>query len=123
MTNLPEWVDGPKFVEWIARVRPDYMAELSDSQRRALLRFSHPGAKGSLGAVDRICVALFLHLSEIPDEVWSHDGPAKGRRLPDEVRREALELTAQGLGPTEIARRLRITHRTVTKWKRRAANG
>lgn len=113
--NWPEWVDGQKFVEWIEEVRPNHMEELSESQHRALWRFRQPGAKGALETVDHICCALFLHINEIPEEVWT-DGPNKGRRVDGAKKLEALELVESGLSLSQAARQAGVHPETLRYW-------
>lgn len=116
VTDLPEWVDGPSFIAWLEEVRPDYRAELSESDQRTLHRFRTDGTRGSLEVVDRICVSLFLHISEIPDGVWSIEGPRVGRRVPEGKRREALEMIRSGTSVSEVARKMGVNYQTVRFW-------
>jgi hypothetical protein len=121
MTDLPEWVDGLKFAEWLDDVRPDFRQELSETDERTVARFREPGVKGSVEVVDRICVALFLHLSEIPDDVWTTP-PNKGRpQIPAETRAEIITLLGRGLGPAEISRRLQVGDTTVSRIRKQVA--
>ena len=123
MTDLPQWVDGPRFVAWIERVRPDYMAELTDTHHRALYRFRQPGAKGSVETVDRICVALFLHLHEIPEDVWTWEPPSKGKQVDQATKKDAVEMVKSGTPVAEAARRFGVHYETLRYWLYGKANG
>lgn len=112
---MKEWVDGPRFVEWVEEVRADYMAELSDSQHRAMWRFRQPGAKAALPTVDRICCALFLHIDEIPEDLWT-ESPNKGRRIDTEKRAEAFARIESGNSIAQVAREVGVHYETLRSW-------
>jgi hypothetical protein len=114
--NWPEWVDGEKFVEWIEEVRPNHMEELSESQHRTLWRFRQSGVKGSLETVDHICCALFLHINEIPEEVWTDEAPNKGRRIDGAKKLEALELVESGVSISQAAKQAGVHPETLRYW-------
>lgn len=116
VTALPEWVDGPRFAEWLDQVRPDYRDELTEHLSRTVARLREPGTKGKVDTADRICVALFLHLSEIPDEVWTFDPPNRGRKVDEKQKAEALAMVESGVPPAEVARRLQVHYMTVRRW-------
>ena len=118
--DLPEWVDGPKFAEWLFSERPRLLEELSESQARNLNRWMETGVKAGIETVDRICVHLDLHVDLIPDDVW-YRGPIRRPRIAAEKREAALELFADGVGITEVSRRLQIGYRTASTWKKDAA--
>lgn len=120
--NWPEWVDGQKFVEWIEQVRPNHMEELSESQHRALWRFRQPGAKGALETVDHICCSLFLHINEIPEDVWT-DGPNKGKRVDGAKKFRAIEMVESGVPISQVAKDVGVAYETLRYWfyGRRAA--
>jgi len=80
MDDSLEYLDGPGFVEWVMRRRPDLDGKLrvilGDSQARNFGRWRH-GDKVSLQQADRLCCDLYLHINEIPDELWV-EAPARG---------------------------------------------
>jgi hypothetical protein len=118
--KLPEWVDGPRFVEWLERVRPEYRTELTESQVRTTARFVQERCRGSLPVVDAICVRLDLHISEIPDETWT-DPPnkRKGSDYPPEVRAQAIGLVRGGATVREVSKSLGVGESTIRTWKAR----
>ena len=120
MTDLPEWVDGPKFVEWLGEVRPEYRSILNESQGQNLYRLNVEGTVGSLSIADRLCVALDLHIAEIPDDVWTDPPPKRTRRHSPGTRTKALELVASGATPNEAGNMLGLDGSTIRYWVRKA---
>lgn len=90
MNHLPEnnWVDGPAFVLWLKERRPQSIADLSDSHQRALHRFRKRGARARIDVVDAICIEVNLHLTEIPEDLWT-DPPGTIRTTIDRFRNAA----------------------------------
>lgn len=121
VTDLPEWVDGPRFAEWLDVVRPDYRTELTEHLNRTIARLREPGTKGRVDTIDRICVDLSLHISEIPEDIWTTP-PNRGRRVNERRRSEVLALIDSGITPAEAGRRLRVPHTTLRRWMRRKAS-
>lgn len=116
MSDFYEWVNGPEFVEWIEKTRPDHMVELSESQHRALYRLRQPEALGALRTVDHICCSLFLHISDIPEEVWTKRVPNKGKRIDAATKVKALELVDSGLSIPGAARKAGVHPETLRSW-------
>jgi len=120
---LPEWVDGPAFIEWLESVRPDYRSRLTDAQKRWAFRLVDERARGGLGPVDAVCVRLDLHINEIPEEVWT-DPPNLARKengrivaYPPEVKAQALGMLREGIHWKEVSDRYGIPGGTVKNWQ------
>ena len=121
------YLDGPLFVEWLNErfpglgEHPDQFLSRTDSRRLFdYERGSHPYA---YMVPDRICVALGVHLDEIPDRVWRKAPPKKRRRTRNTTpaeRRRALEMLRERK-TGEVARLLGVSKRTVENWRRAAA--
>jgi hypothetical protein len=82
--DLPEWLDGPGLCKWLED-RGYYRSYLNESLARRWREWAH-GCSASVWTVDQVMVALGLHLSELPDHLWT----AAPDRTPYE-RRENLE--------------------------------
>ena len=80
MTGDLEYLDGPGFVAWVLRRRPDLdgavQTILGKAQGRNFSRW-RKGDRVSLDQADRLCCDLYLHINEIPDELWV-EAPARG---------------------------------------------
>jgi hypothetical protein len=63
--------DGRRVEEWLqtAGVIPESV-EMVDETLARRLRLWRAGAQARVDAVDRVCVKLGIHLSELPDDVW-----------------------------------------------------
>jgi hypothetical protein len=118
--RLPNWVDGQKFVAWLSEIRPDYRSVLDESQGRNLYRMTEDAAVASLARVDRICVALDLHICEIPDDVWTEPPPNRGRRHSLDTKAEALAMVEDGATVRETADALSLNGATIRYWIREA---
>lgn len=101
-----QWVNGPGFVEWLWRVRPQLDGHLTtllpEKDWREIMR-AREGKVVGLSAADRICCHLFLHIdSEMPEELWV-EGPRRGRP-PHPRAEEAANLLGQGKTIREVAK-------------------
>lgn len=117
-----EWVHAEGFRAWIDQRRPEWRTELPDSQRRRVLAMTDlRGAKVSLACADRICCLLFLHISEIPEELWT-DRPKKGGGVihSETTRADALLAVRKGEPVAHVARRLGIGRSTIDTWRKAA---
>ena len=123
---LPEWVDGKAFAGWLEGRRPDLRVALTESQQRTLFRLRTEGGAGSLDVVDRMCVRLSLHLSEIPEWIWTNQpgfGKRKPRRYSTEVRTKAVRMLRGGTSIKDVAIVLDLPRTTVKNWKAREVDG
>lgn len=124
------WLDGPLFVEWLYGRFPDLDGHakdlLSSSDIRRLFDYRHGVCPEAYGIPDRICVALEIHLDEIPDKVWRTSPrrrkvQRRSRNASPWERRRALEMLAEGYFPLEVAREIGVTPRTIERWGKVAA--
>lgn len=119
------FIDGPGFVEWLMRVRPELeghvVAVLGSSIQRRLYDWKRGSCPEAFGVPDEICTKLDLHLDEIPDELWLTVRPrVRGKRRPWE-RQRAVEMLREGYFPTEIAAQLNVAVGTVRRWGEKVA--
>lgn len=113
--RLPNWVDCRLFIEWLEEVRPEFRSTLA-IQGASTFHLSTSDEFASLGKVDRICVALDLHICEIPDDVWTDRSP--NRRYSIELEDDALRMIEDGASLRETAKALGISKSTVARWVR-----
>jgi len=69
-------------------------------------------------SISKFCVKRFS--AEEFSAIQSTRGQRKGRAKRDEFLGQVLQLSAQGLGNREIARRLGISHQTIGNWLKRS---
>lgn len=118
-------LNGPMFVDWLYRQCPDLDGAatviLGASATRRIRDWRLGTCPDAYDIPDRLCVALGLHLDEIPDEIWITSRPMKRtrKRQPWE-KRKALEMLREGWLPTEVAREMGVTARAVQYWREHA---
>ena len=112
------WLDAPGFRDWLESRRPEWRAELPDSQRRRIQSMrADAQLRVSLAVVDRICCLLDLHINEIPDELWT-DGPKTGGPThPIETRQTALGYLDDGETVRAVSERMGIARATIQHWR------
>lgn len=124
------YLDGPKFHAWLYEVCPELdglsSSLLSANDIRRIFDFKNGTCPEAYKVPDRICVALGLHLDDIPDEVWRTVPPRRkvvrrSRNATPWEKRKALEMLEEGYFPLEIAKQLDVTPRTVVIWKKALA--
>lgn len=119
-----QFADGRLLVAWAYEKRPDIAVEarwMGESWTRRLYDWKR-GANPGVDTVDRFCLALGLHLSETPDEIWVDQRPRRDRKRPTKwEHRRAIEMLEEGYLPTEVAAALGVTPRTITNWRQRVA--
>lgn len=115
-----DWLDGPRLYEWLKEHGLDHPAiELGREHERAI-RHWRDGRRANVYTVDRVLVALGLHLSEVPDDCWV-DPPYRGELKP-ERRAEILRLIKdEGMAPGTVARLTCVDPRTVRRCLAREA--
>ena len=118
--ELPRWVDGKQFVEWLGKVRPNFRASLTTSDKRNLCRMTEENGVASVRKADRLCVTLDLHLSEIPDEIWLHTPPGRVWRHSPDTKAAALEMVEAGAKVREVSDKFAVNEATLRSWVRKA---
>lgn len=119
-----EYLDAEQLTAWIYEIRPDLhesaTAILGDTGVRTMHRWREQGYV-TLDSADKICVALDLHLMEVPEDIWIEKPKRKVRQSLKWEYRRALEMAEEGFFVSEIARNLNVTRNTVRRWLERAA--
>ena len=125
-------VNGPKLAAWLKErdrlpINLDTPANRSgrkDDPVWNLHRRVHAWAAGeqaSLEAVDKWLTTIGCHISELPDDFWEDRKRRKTRNYSQFEKRRALQLLDDGLTPTEIARGLGCSPKSIAIWKKAAA--
>lgn len=119
-----EWIDGEALFDWLENERGVTISGLElfhpTLARRA--RYWKDGGNAHYATVDRFLIALDLHLTDLPDEVWRETQRKKHpRHLTAEVREEVLQ-RAESEPKKALAREYGICAKTIRNWQRRSAN-
>ena len=127
-------INGPKLAAWL-KERDRLPVSLVGARRRGnsgdpvenlwrrVNRWSE-GEQASLETADKWLTLIGCHLSELPDDFWEDARPRHkgGYRVYSEFeRRRALQLLDDGLSPSEVARGIGCSPKSVALWKKAAA--
>jgi hypothetical protein len=120
-----EWLDAREFADWLeARLGEEGMAQLRTWARwdRAYRRWDAEARTISIYTIDELFRDIGLDLWEIPDSIYSKEGPhvgrAQGTKYPPELREKvAQEYRKHGNAP-KIAKRYGVSARSVWNWSR-----
>lgn len=121
MSELKEHLDGPGFAAWVDEQIGDtedgITMILGDSLYRRHREWRN-GAIASLGAADKVCVRLGLHVDvDVPEHLWC-DPPQKGKPLVLSWERvRALEMLSEGYFPAEVGKLLGVSKDQVRSWR------
>lgn len=115
--DTAEWLDGPALAAWLRDNGLDHPTyQLGHTLERAVSRW-RDGARAYVFVVDAVLTKLGLHLSEIPDELWT-DAPQGGASRLDSVKRaELLARLAEGEPVKAIARKVGCSSGTVRHYR------
>lgn len=136
MSERVSWQDadyayGPAIAAWV-RTRDLPHLEARDRELamfwRTVRRWEE-GGRASIDTIDRWLTFFGYHLSEVPDSVlvpglgrrrvWQKGRSLRGRRIPDAIRRQALDAVASGEPPAAIALRLGVDESSIRMWRRK----
>lgn len=115
-----ESADGPKLAAWLRQA--DRLPSTGGCEGEigslfnAVSRWER-GERASLCSVDHWLTMLGLHISQVPDEVWSLE-TVRSANSPHPRRAEGLEMLEEELSVREISRRLDVAPATVRSWRR-----
>lgn len=120
------YLDGPRFVRWLAEDEQIDYSVLTDSQKRRWYDWSK-GTRADIYCltVDQILTENYISSRLIPDDVWAADQrkanqgrthlPLKEQKL---RREEGKLLLRAGCGVKEISKKLNVSITTVRNWQR-----
>lgn len=123
-------INGPKLAAWLRerdRLPLDYGRQKGKTSKDACshlhsrVRKWEQGEQASLEAVDKWLTFIGCHISELPDDFWEE--PKKrgaARRFSEFEKRRAVQLLRDGLSPTEIAKGLGCSPKSVRLWEQAA---
>lgn len=127
--QMLEYLDGPRFLEWLEEEGIDWQAT-TESQRRRICDWKK-GTRANIytGTVDSLMTDNYLAISCIPDEVWSENqahaasGHKNKKDMSWEARRERRAdcelMLIQGDKTTkQIAEEVGVSKTAVGTWKR-----
>lgn len=134
---MKEWLKGPEFVAWLEEVRPDTVSlarSMNGGKRvggdvqlesfaRRLAYWSRENALANVYSADRYLIRIGLHLSMIPDEIWTERLPRRlGQGIGNRVYSDEFKerVTNYDAGPAETARIFKVSDRTIQNWRKEA---
>lgn len=124
-------INGPKLAAWLRerdRLPLDYGREKGRTSKDPIshlhsrVRKWAEGEQAKLEAVDKWLTFIGCHISELPDDFWEAPKTrGAARRFSEFEKRRAVQLLRDGLSPSEIARGLGCSPKSVRLWERAAS--
>ena len=125
-------INGPKLAAWL-KERDRMPVSLVGARRRGnsgdpvenlwrrVNRWSE-GEQASLETADKWLTFIGCHISELPDDFWEEKNDRRrGRNYSEFEKRRALQLLDDGLSPSEVARGIGCSPKSIALWKKAAA--
>lgn len=124
-------INGPKLAAWLRhgnRLPLDYGREKGKTchdpvcHLHSRVRKWAEGEQAKIESVDKWLTFIGCHISELPDDFWEEPkSRGAARRFSEVEKRRAVQLLRDGLSPTEIAKGLGCSPKSVRLWERAAA--
>jgi len=112
-----EWLDGPRFTDWLLENGLNSPAVQLDSRLERAFGRWRAGAKASVWIADAMLVALGLHLSELPDDLWVEEPNGGAGRLTEWAKAEILGRLHASEPVRQIAHQLGCSPGTVRHYR------
>ncbi len=116
--ELPRWLDGPKFIEFLLSE-----GVIKNQQSGATIRrwtdWERGGRADRYGAADRVMTENLISERMIPDDVWADNQNYLRKTSPTVLARKSkgLELIDGGKTQKEVASILGVSRTTVRRWQ------
>lgn len=115
MSDLPRFLDGPKFAAWLL-IEGVRKTDLTESEQRRFYGWEH-GARADV--ISDVCDKLltrYLLMNLIPDSCWH---PTQTRYLkPDNRAHHAIDLINAGMTVNQVAKEMSLHPRTINRYLR-----
>ena len=121
-TELPEWLDGPKFAAWLED--KGIAANDIDPGHGSAPGKWRRGAGVSIYKADEILTRFGLHITDLPDDMY-RESPKTGPHA-KYTEEEKLAIIAEldtGISKEELARQHGCCPRSILNWSRKYGVG
>ncbi len=124
---MSDWLKGPEFLAWLEdefKVTPEVARAHGFERQRGEWR---SGRTVSVWAADKVLTRLELHISLIPDEVWTEEKPERGNlgwsKSSEADRLEVVARLNEGESVKEVSENTGWSETAVKEWRAKAAQG